>query len=122
MSRLPKAASDKEIKRWAKTNDVFDRLDAGVSELVDDHSDLDRIREEAVFQDNTAQQRRTHDLIGLRKDILDSLKKVAGKGGVENVLSQKPKFVAMLKTAERRIGKGRGIKHGDFWKAGNKKK
>lgn len=27
----------------------------GVSELVGDHSDLDRILEEAVFQDNTAQ-------------------------------------------------------------------
>lgn len=52
---LPKGASDKEIIRWAKTHDVFDRLDAEVSELVDDHSDLDRILEEAVFQDNTAQ-------------------------------------------------------------------
>jgi hypothetical protein len=53
--RLRKSASDKEIIRWAKAHDVFDRLDAGVSELVDDHSDLDRILEEAVFQDNTAQ-------------------------------------------------------------------
>ena len=53
--RLPKGASDKEISRWAKTHSVFDRLDAGVSELVDDHTDLDRILEEAVFQDNTAQ-------------------------------------------------------------------
>jgi hypothetical protein len=52
---LPKAASDKETIRWAKTHDVFDRLDAGVSELVEDHSDLDQILEEAVFQDNTAQ-------------------------------------------------------------------
>lgn len=55
ISPLPKGASDKEIVRWAKTHDVFDRLDAGVSELVDDHRDLDRILEEAVFQDNTAQ-------------------------------------------------------------------
>jgi hypothetical protein len=52
---LPKGASDKEVIRWAKTHDVFDRLDAGVSELVEDRSDLDRILEEAVFQDNTAQ-------------------------------------------------------------------
>ena len=52
---LPKGAGDKEIIRWVKTHDVFDRLDAGVSELVGDHSDLDRILEEAVFQDNTAQ-------------------------------------------------------------------
>ena len=41
--------------RWTKTHDVFDRLDAGVSELVEQHGDLDRILEEAVFQDNTAQ-------------------------------------------------------------------
>ena len=52
---LPKGAGDKEIIRWAKTHDVFDRLDTRVSEVVDDHSDLDRILEEAVFQDNTAQ-------------------------------------------------------------------
>ena len=52
---LPKGASDKETIRWAKTHDVFDRLDTKVSEVVDDHSDLDRILEEAVFQDNTAQ-------------------------------------------------------------------
>jgi hypothetical protein len=52
---LRKGASDKEVIRWAKTHDVFDRLDAGLSELVEDHSDLDRILEEAVFQDNTAQ-------------------------------------------------------------------
>jgi hypothetical protein len=41
--------------RWTKTHDVLDRLDAGVSELVEDHGDLDRLLEEAVFQDNTAQ-------------------------------------------------------------------
>ena len=39
---LPKGASDKEIIRWAKTHGAFGRLDAGVSELVDDHSDLNR--------------------------------------------------------------------------------
>ena len=52
---LPNRAGGKEIIRWAKTHDVFDRLDSGVSELVDDHSELDRMLEEAVFQDNTAQ-------------------------------------------------------------------
>ena len=52
---LPRGASDKEIIRWTKTHDVFERLDAGVSEMVNDHGDLDRILEEAVFQDNTAQ-------------------------------------------------------------------
>jgi hypothetical protein len=50
-----KRAGDKEIIRWVETRDVFDRLDAGVSELVNDHSDLDQALEEAVFQDNTAQ-------------------------------------------------------------------
>ena len=43
---LPKGAGDKEIIRIQEP---------GVSELVGDHSDLDRILEEAVFQDNTAQ-------------------------------------------------------------------
>ena len=51
---MPKDTGDKEIIRWAKTHDVFDRLDAGVSELVNDHNDLDRILGGAVFQDNAA--------------------------------------------------------------------
>ena len=51
---LRKGAGDQAIIRWTKTHDVFDRLDGGVSELVETHSDLDRILEEAVFQDNTA--------------------------------------------------------------------
>ncbi len=41
--------------RWAKKHDVFDRLNAGVSEVVEDHSDLDQVLQEALFQDNTAQ-------------------------------------------------------------------
>ena len=53
--RLRKGAGEHEIIRWTKTHDVFDRLDAGVSELVEDHSDLDQILQEALFQDNTAQ-------------------------------------------------------------------
>jgi hypothetical protein len=97
---LKKGVSEKKIIRWAKTHDVFDRLNLGVSEFVDGRSDL------VVF----------------RKEILDSLKKVAGKGGVENVLGHTPKFIAMLKTAELQIKKGRGIKHRDFWKAANKAK
>ncbi len=52
---LRKGSSDEEIIRWARKHDVFDRLDAGVSEVVEDHTDLDRILEEALFQDNTAQ-------------------------------------------------------------------
>jgi hypothetical protein len=53
--RLSRNASDEEIVRWTKRQDVFNRLDAGVSEVVEDHSDLDAILREAIFQDNTAQ-------------------------------------------------------------------
>ena len=52
---LRKGASDQEIVRWTRKHDVFDRLDAGVSQAVGDHSDLDRVLREALFQDNTAQ-------------------------------------------------------------------
>ena len=48
-------ASDEELIRWTKSHDVFDRLEAGVSEVVEDHSDLDEALREAIFQDNTAQ-------------------------------------------------------------------
>ena len=53
--RLHKKVSDQEIVRWANKHDVFDRLNAGVSEVVEDHSDLDQVLQEALFQDNTAQ-------------------------------------------------------------------
>ncbi len=52
---LRKGASDQDIVRWARKHDAFDRLEAGVSEMVEDHSDLDRVLQEALFQDNTAQ-------------------------------------------------------------------
>lgn len=52
---LRKGASDQEIVRWTRKHDVFDRLDAGVSQVVGDHSDLDRVLREALFQGNTAQ-------------------------------------------------------------------
>ena len=52
---LRKGASDEEIVRCTKQHDVFERLDAGISEVVIDHSDLDRILQEALFEDNTAQ-------------------------------------------------------------------
>ena len=53
--RLRSGATDEETIRWTKSNDVFDRLESGVSEVVEDHSDLDQILREAIFQDNTAQ-------------------------------------------------------------------
>jgi hypothetical protein len=39
---LRRDTSDNEIIRWTKDHDIFDRLDAGISEIVDDHSDLDK--------------------------------------------------------------------------------
>ena len=40
---LRKGASDEEIIRWTTTHDVFDRLEAGVSEIVTDRSELDQL-------------------------------------------------------------------------------
>ena len=53
--RLTNKSSDQEIIRWTASHDVFDRLEKGVSEVVEDHSDLDEVLREAIFQDNTAQ-------------------------------------------------------------------
>lgn len=52
---LRKGASEQEIVRWTSKHDVFDRLDTDISEVVEDHSDLDRVLQEALFEDNTAQ-------------------------------------------------------------------
>jgi len=54
-SRLTSNSSNQEIIRWTESRDVFDRLEKGVSEVVEDHSDLDEVLREAIFQDNTAQ-------------------------------------------------------------------
>jgi hypothetical protein len=54
-SRLTSKSTDREITRWTKSHDVFDRLEKRVSEVVEDHSDLDEVLREAIFQDNTAQ-------------------------------------------------------------------
>ena len=53
--RLSRNTTDEEIVRWTKSHDVFDRLEAGVSEVIEDHSDLDQVLRDAIFQDNTAQ-------------------------------------------------------------------
>ena len=55
ISRLAKDATDDEIIRWTKSHDVFDRLEAGISEIIEDHADLDAALYEGIFQDNTAQ-------------------------------------------------------------------
>jgi hypothetical protein len=53
--RLSRNATDEEIVRWTKSHDMFDRLEAGVSEIIQDHSDLNQVLQDAIFQDNTAQ-------------------------------------------------------------------
>ena len=55
ISRLAKDVTDDEIIRWTKSNDLFVRLEAGVSEIIEDHADLGAVLHEAIFQDNTAQ-------------------------------------------------------------------
>jgi hypothetical protein len=55
VKRLTSKSTDEEIIRWTKSHDVFDRVETGVSEIVADHSDLDQVLREAIFQDNTAQ-------------------------------------------------------------------
>ena len=54
-SLLTSRSTDEEIIRWTKSRDVFDRLEKGVPKVVEDHSDLDEVLREAIFQDNTAQ-------------------------------------------------------------------
>ena len=53
--RLSRNAKDEEIVRWTKSHDVFGRLEEGVSEIIEDHSDLDQVLRNAIYQDNTAQ-------------------------------------------------------------------
>jgi hypothetical protein len=53
--RLEAGATDDEAARWAQRHDVFDRVARGVSEVVEDHRDLDRLLERALFEDNRAQ-------------------------------------------------------------------
>lgn len=55
VSRLKSGATDEELIRWTKTHDVFDRVETGLSEVVEDHSDLDEVLREAIFENNTAQ-------------------------------------------------------------------
>jgi hypothetical protein len=55
VSNLTSKSTDDEVIRWTKSHDIFDRLETGVSEIIEDHSDLDEMLREAIFQDNTAQ-------------------------------------------------------------------
>ncbi|MBI4704344.1 MAG: hypothetical protein HY744_24840 [Deltaproteobacteria bacterium] len=53
--RLPSEADERQIARWATTQDVFDRIEEGVSEVLEDHADLDALLERSVFEENTTQ-------------------------------------------------------------------
>jgi len=48
--RLSRNTTDEELVRWTKPHDVFDRLEAGVSEIIEDHSDLDQVLRDAILQ------------------------------------------------------------------------
>ena len=52
---LGRNATEDEIIRWATKYDAFDRVEAGISQLTVDHSDLDELLEASLFQNNTAQ-------------------------------------------------------------------
>jgi hypothetical protein len=52
---LRKGATDDEIIRWTAQHDVFDRVEAGVAEIVDDQRDLEQLLEDALVQGNSAQ-------------------------------------------------------------------
>ena len=55
VSSLTSKSTDDEVIRWTKSHDIFDRLETGASEIIEDHSDLDEVLRETIFQDNTAQ-------------------------------------------------------------------
>lgn len=52
---LPPDASEEEIIHWVDTYNVVDRLKAGVSEVVEDHSDLDGLLEQALEEGTSAE-------------------------------------------------------------------
>ena len=52
---LRKGATEQEMIDWATTHDPFDRIEDGTSALVEDHSDLDELLLDALFQENKAQ-------------------------------------------------------------------
>ncbi len=52
---LSRNAKEEDIIEWTTTHDVFERLDAGIAEIVDERQDLDEMLEVALRQQNTAQ-------------------------------------------------------------------
>jgi hypothetical protein len=52
---LKKSADEAEIIQWATTHDPLDRVESGVSTVVQDHSDLNELLQDALFEGNKAQ-------------------------------------------------------------------
>jgi len=52
---LKKGASEQQIIDWATKHDVFDRIEAGSTRIVEDKSDLNELLQEALFEENKAQ-------------------------------------------------------------------
>jgi hypothetical protein len=52
---LKRGATEQQIIDWATGHDPFDRIQQGVSSVIEDHSDLDDLLQEALFQENKAQ-------------------------------------------------------------------
>ena len=52
---LPPDATEREVIQWATRHDPLDRIAAGISEVIGDHSDLEELLESAILEENTAQ-------------------------------------------------------------------
>jgi hypothetical protein len=52
---LKKHVEESEIIQWATKHDPFNRIESGVSTVVHDHSDLNELLQDALFQGNKAQ-------------------------------------------------------------------
>jgi hypothetical protein len=60
---LPPEAGDEEIIHWVDTHDVIDRLKAGVSEIVEDHSDKPHLEASPRMHQSVSTLRITHLLL-----------------------------------------------------------
>jgi hypothetical protein len=51
---LSPTATEEEVVEWLNTYDLDERLVSGVSEIVEAHSDLDHLLQEALYEGNMA--------------------------------------------------------------------
>ena len=69
-SRLTSKSTDEEVIRWTKSHDVFDRLETGVSEVVEDHNDLDEVlREGDARRARDGDRREQHEYVKGDRDV-----------------------------------------------------